>query len=66
VAVSDPSVPTRIDANILADSSSRRQASFVIAITMPATTNTMIAICVQSQWRGTAGTLAAHSRNQLM
>jgi hypothetical protein len=45
VAVSDPSVPTTIDANT-------SQASFVIAITMLASTSTMITICIQSQWRG--------------
>jgi hypothetical protein len=39
-AVSEPSVPTRIEANAY----SRAYASFVIAITIPAATNTTITI----------------------
>ena len=45
-AVSEPSVPTRIDRNT-------SQASFVIAITIPASTKTTIATCIHIQWRGT-------------
>ena len=45
VAVSEPSVPTTIDANTPATP----QTSFVIAMTMPATTNTTMSACVHSQ-----------------
>jgi hypothetical protein len=38
-------VPTTIDANNF-------QASFVMAITMLASTSTMITTCIQIQWRG--------------
>jgi hypothetical protein len=68
VAVSDPSVPTTIEANtttILIDDAGRideafglaarsaAQASLVIAITIPASTKMTISTCIQIQKRGT-------------
>ena len=44
---------------LAADQREEAQASFVIAITIPARTNTMIATCIQNQCRGIRPTLAA-------